>query len=173
MGTSVTGRHDDIKFALASWAHRLGATRVRIEPRRLDKGSQKRPDLIIEIGGLCFIVDVTVVHPLAPSNVPDCARNEERVLEKAQAEKLDKYVAMAENIKGEFVAFAAETTGRLSSQALDFIKRLIQQGAKHKNVWAPREVVHGIYRTVAIAIARGNADIIASNLRSCRLADWD
>src|SRR5579883_1497785 len=48
---------------------------------------------------------------------------------------------------------------------LRIIRSFIQEGAKFKNVWAPKEIVHGIYRTVAIAIARGNADIIASNLR--------
>ena len=35
-----------------------------------------------------------------------------------------------------------------------FIRSFIQEGAKFKNVWARREIVHGIYRTVAIAIAR-------------------
>ena len=42
-----------------------------------------------------------------------------------------------------------------------------------KNLWAPKEVVQGIYRTVAIAIARGNAEIVGANLRNCRLANWD
>ena len=54
-----------------------------------------------------------------------------------------------------------------------FIKTLIQEAARFKNVWAPKQVVHGIYRTVAVAIARGNAEIIDSNLRRSRIADWD
>jgi len=56
---------------------------------------------------------------------------------------------------------------------LAFIKTLIQEAARFKNVWAPKQVVHGIYRTVAVAIARGNAEIIDSNLRRSRIADWD
>src|SRR6185436_4055324 len=123
--TSITDRHDDLKFALARWASRLGARDVKIEPRRLDPNSEKRPDLIIYIGGLCFLVDVTIYHPLAPSHVRACSRNEERVLEEAEAKKLSKYRGMAEEMKGEFFAFAAETTGRLSDQALAFIKALI------------------------------------------------
>ena len=71
-----------------------------------------------------------------------------------------------------FFAFAVETTGRLGPQALAFIRHLIQEGACYKNVWAPKEVVKGIYRTVAIAIARGNADIVQSNLTRSRLAEW-
>ena len=54
-----------------------------------------------------------------------------------------------------------------------FIKKLIEEGARYKNVWASKETVQGIYRTVAIAIARGNAEIISSNLRHSRLAAWD
>src|SRR5438067_9125371 len=49
-----------------------------------------------------------------------------------------------------------------------FVKELIALGAKVKNVWAPYEVVHGIYRSIAIAVANGNADILE---RSCRA--WD
>ena len=54
-----------------------------------------------------------------------------------------------------------------------FLKIFIEEGARFKNLWAPREIVYGIYRSVAIAIARGNADIIASNLRLSRIAEWD
>ena len=91
----------------------------------------------------------------------------------AEANKLETYRAIADEIKAEFFAFAVETTGRLGDRALAFIKTLIQQGARFKNVWAPKEVVQGIYRTVAIAIARGNAEIITSNLRRSRGAAWD
>ena len=51
------------------------------------------------------------------------------------------------------------------------MKELIALGGKVKNVWAPYEVVHGIYRSIAIAVANGNADILEANLRSCRA--WD
>ena len=45
-----------------------------------------------------------------------------------------------------------------------FVKELIALGAKVKNVWAPYEVVHGIYRSIAIAVANGNADILCSRV---------
>ena len=61
----------------------------------------------------------------------------------------------------------------MGTQALAFIKQLIKEGARFKNVWAPKEVVQGIYRTVAIAVARGNAEIIQSNMRHSRLALWE
>jgi hypothetical protein len=171
--TTVTDRHDDIKFVLARWASRLGATKVQVEPRRLDPNSRKRPDLLIEIGGQLYLIDVTVRHPLAPSHMSDCAKDEKKVLEQAEAEKLKEYRDLAEDMKAQFFAFAVETTGRLGNQAMAFLKIFIEQAAKFKNLWAPREIVYGIYRSVAIAIARGNADIIASNLRLSRIAEWD
>src|SRR3569623_1364366 len=58
-----------------------------------------------------------------------------------------------------------------SELALKFVKELIALGAKVKNVWAPHEVVQGIYRSIAIAVANGNADILEANLRDCRA--WD
>ena len=170
--TSVTKRHDDVKMAIARWATRLGATDVKSEPRNLDRKSKKRPDLRIEIAGQCYLIDVTIRHPLAPSHVDQCARDEEKVLAEAEADKHRDYDRLAEDMKAQFVAFAVETTGRLGKEAMAFIRSFIQEGAKFKNVWAPREIVHGIYRTVAIAIARGNADIIASNLRESRIAAW-
>jgi len=170
--TSVTDRHDDVKLALARWASRLGA-RVKIEPRRLDRNSKKRPDLMVEIAGQCFLIDVTVWHPLAPSHVSACARDEESVLKQAEAKKLGDYSGIAEDMKAEFFPFAVETTGRLGTGAMAFIKKLIEEGARYKNVWAPKEIVQGIYRSVAIAIARGNAEIIASNLQHSRVAAWD
>jgi len=168
----VTDRHDDVKMALARWASRLGATYVKPEPRGIDRHSKKRPDLRIEIGGQCFLIDVTIRHPLAPSHVDACARDEEKILKDAEVDKHRDYDRLAENMHAKFVAFAVETTGRLGKEASEFIRSFIQEGAKFKNVWAPKEIVHGIYRTVAIAIARGNADIIASNLRESRLAVW-
>lgn len=169
---SVTRRHDDVVLAVARWASRLGA-RVRIEPRGLDNKSRRRPDILIEIGGHCFMLDVTVYHPLAPSHVASCARREESILEAAEADKHSYYRDLADHIKAEFIPFAVETTGRLSSQAMAFVKILISQAAAFKNVWAPKEIVQGIYRTIAIAIVRGNAEIIASNLRHTRLENWD
>jgi len=76
------------------------------------------------------------------------------------------------SIGADFYAFAVETTGRLGPGALAFIRRLIQEGARFKNVDAPKEVVNGIYRSVAVALARGNADIVQANLTRSRLAEW-
>ena len=94
-------------------------------------------------------------------------------MREAEAEKHRSYDGLADQIGAKFFAFAVETTGRLGNDALALIRHLIQEGAKFKNVWTPKEVVQGIYRTVAVAIARGNADIVDStcNLRKARRED--
>ena len=64
--------------------------------------------------------------------------------------------------------------GRLETnwQALAFIRLIIQEAARYKSVWAPKEVVHGIYRSVAMAVVRGNANVVQTNLIRSRLAEW-
>ena len=93
------------------------------------------------------------------------------MLEDAEAEKGREYRELAEKMGATFFAFAVETTGRLG-QALAFIRLIIQEAARYKSVWAPKEVVHGIYRSVAMAVVRGNANVVQSNLLRSRLAEW-
>ena len=78
------------------------------------------------------------------------------------------YDRLAESIGATFVAFAVESSGGFGAETLKFAKELI---ALVKNVWAPHEVVQGIYRSIAIAVANGNADILEANLRACTA--WD
>jgi hypothetical protein len=202
-GTSITDRHDDVKYALAHWATKVGG-RVTVEPRKLHEqysGSKARrrraqrgrreadrrlehkegknvarfkpnPDLIIEGLGKPIMVDVVVKHSLAPSHVEQCAAEDGSVLREAEAQKHRDYDGLADQVEAKFFAFAVETTGRLGSEALAFIKHIIHEGARFKNVWAAKEIVNDIYRTVAVAIARGNADIIDSNLNKARRAEF-
>jgi hypothetical protein len=209
-GSTITDRHDDVKYALAHWLTKLGA-RVKVEPRRIhDKGIDDRQppprakrrgwrrsraaaaagqggseekeqkevgksgkvfDLFVWGLGSPIAVDITVRHPLAPSHVVQSAADPEGVLEQAEAEKHRLYDGLADRVGAKFFAFAVESTGRLGNDALAFIRHIIQEGARFKHIWAPKEIVHGIYRTVAIAIARGNADIVQTNLSKSRLAD--
>ena len=202
-GVSITRRHDAIKHGLAQWASRLGGQvrveprnlhvryggakarrrrgqRGRREAERKERGDGKakpfKPNadlLITGLGPVPILVDTTVRHARAPSLVVRCAGDEERVLKEAEAEKHRDYDGLAESIGAKFFAFAVESTGRLGKEALELIRLLIKEGARFKNVWQPKEVVQGIYRTVAIAIARGNADIIDENLRRARQAPWE
>jgi hypothetical protein len=106
-----------------------------------------------------------------PSHIDAGSRGVEKVLEQAEREKHRAYDRLAESMGATFVAFAVESTGGFGAEALKFMKELIALGAKVRNVWAPYDVVNGIYRSVAIAVANGNADIVEANLRACRA--WD
>src|SRR3954469_16028632 len=81
-------------------------------------------------------------------------------------------VSSLKKMGATFFAFAVETTGRLGQQALAFIRLIIQEAARYKSVWAPKEVVHGIYRSVAMAVGRGNNNVVQGNLFRSRLAEW-
>jgi hypothetical protein len=137
-----------------------------------DKSRRRRFDLMIWGLGTPIAVDVRVTHSLAPSHVEQCAEDAEAVLEAAEAEKARVYRVLADQVGAKFFAFAVDTAGRLGTEALALIRHLIQEGARFKNVVAPKEVVQGIYRTVAIAVARGNAEMVQSNLVRSRLAEW-
>jgi len=199
-GTTITDRHDAVKYTVAKWASDLGA-RVRVEPRKLHHNRRKcrrctsfvecktcrratecescgncqcnkrRPDLFIELAGSTYTWDCTVRRATCPSHVDEASKGIEKVLEQAEREKHRTYDRQAESIGATFVAFAVESTGGFGAEALKFVKDLIALGAKVRNVWAPRQVVQGIYRSVAIAVANGNADILEANLRACRA--WD
>ncbi len=93
------------------------------------------------------------------------------MLEEAEAEKARVYKVLADQVGAKFFAFAVDTAGRLSEEALALIRHLIQEGARFKNVVAPKEL-QGIYRTVATAVARGNAEMVQANLVKSRLAEW-
>ena len=137
----------------------------------LSQCNKRRPDLFIELAGSTFTWDGTVRRACCPSHVDAASKGIQNVLKQAEQEKHRTYDRQAESIGATHVAFAVESTGGFGAEALKFAKDLIALGAKVRNVWAPREVVQGIYRSVAIAVANGNADILEANLRACRA--WD
>src|SRR5256885_1184956 len=110
--------------------------------------------------------------PLPPSPVERCAADAEGGLEDGEGEKGRESRELAGKMGASFFAFAFEVPGRLGQQALAFIRLIIQEAARYKSVWAPKEVVHGIYRSVAMAVVRGNANVVQSNLLRSRLAEW-
>ena len=162
--TSITDAHDSIKYKLASWATALGA-RVKVEPRRLGEDG-KRPDLDIELGGSRWLLDVTRRHALAPSHLAKAAQGPLKVLEEAEQDKHRKFDVMAGENGASFVPFAVETTGGFGKEAVQWIADFIKTAERVKVVWAPREEVQGIYRTIAVAIANDNARVVKANLES-------
>jgi hypothetical protein len=75
--------------------------------------SQRRPDLLIELGGQYLAWDVTVRRACCPSHVGVASKGFERVLEQAEREKHRTYDRLAESIGATCVAFAVESSGGL------------------------------------------------------------
>ena len=111
------------------------------------------------------------VPQVSPQGIPQAQPQLLELPQQAEREKHRTYDRLAESIGATCVAFAVESSGGFGAEALKFAKELIALGAKVKNVWAPHEVVQGIYRSIAIAVANGNADILEANLRACTA--WD
>src|ERR1041385_2258991 len=109
-------------------------------------------------------VDVTVRHPLAPSNVALSARSPKALLEDAEREKRNTYDRLASRDRVDFKAMAFTTYGGFGDEALQVIKLVIDQGKKMGLVWQPRDVVYRVSRSVAVAIARGNMEVVRANL---------
>ena len=165
---TIQDRHDHIKYTISRWATQLGA-RVRVEPRNLDHNGDRIPDLLIQLGGKTFLLDDTVTNPLAPSHQAAAASNPKSVLAQAEAKKHQSYDQLAANLGATLVPFAVEATGGFGVEALAFIKELIATADKFKTVWTPRQVIQGLYRSIAISVARGNAAIFQASLSSSML----
>lgn len=165
---TIQDRHDHIKYTISRWATQLGA-RVRVEPRNLDHNGDRIPDLLIQIGGKTFLLDDTVTNPLAPSHLAAASSNPKSVLAQAEAKKHQSYDQLAANLGATLVPFAVEATGGFGVEALAFIKELIATADKFKTVWTPRQVIQGLYRSIAISVARGNAAIFQASLASSML----
>ena len=91
------------------------------------------------------------------------------VLAQAEAKKHQSYDQLAANLGATLVPFAVEATGGFGVEALAFIKELIATADKFKTVWTPRQVIQGLYRSIAISVARGNAAIFQASLSSSML----
>ena len=136
--------------------------KATVEPHL--RGEKKHWDVSVKLGGKKTGLDVTVRHPLAPSNVRVAAKGPKALLVDADQEKHDVYDRIATGAGCDFKAMSFTTFGGFSDEALGYIKSLITEGGRIKTVWQPRELVHGIYRTIAVAILRGNANVVEVNL---------
>ena len=67
-------RHHSLAKVLTTWALRAGAERAETEPKDLWPDDNLTPDADIILGDKRLLVDVSVIHPTAPSYVVE-ARN--------------------------------------------------------------------------------------------------
>ena len=151
-----------IKWTVATWAATLGARKVKVEPRQ--RGERKHWDGEMIIGGHKLSYDVTVRNSCAPSHVARSKNSMKEFFEEAEREKHDIYDALAEAQNTQFFAIVVDVHGGFGPDALKFFQELIKLGNRVKGDWTPHQVVHGIYRSIAADICRGNEQIFDTNL---------
>jgi hypothetical protein len=94
--------------AAARWARSLGAM-VRLEPPRLDRVDNKRPDLEIYIANKHYLLDVSIVHPSAASYKKAASSKHLATAPQAERRKSSKYRDLAAASHAEFFPFVVES----------------------------------------------------------------
>ena len=159
-------RHDCVKRAVSSWANRLGAI-VSVEPRGLGNDDGKRPDASVQLGGDLYLLDVSVVNPLCRSHTQAGMKGACEVARQAAAGKIRKYADLAQQQRAKVLPLILEATGGFETRVSEF-SRLVKQATRGNGMWVPSEVVHGLERSIAIAVMRGNAAMVTRGQAAAR-----
>src|SRR5262245_1714443 len=119
-------RHDAVVHELARWVRSKAGGVARVEPRGLDHDRNQRSDIWVTLEDKEILLDVSIVHPLAPCYhdlAPDV------VVAMAERKKSQKHAAEAAHIRARFYPFVMTTFGGLGKQAMAFL-RLLHDSAK-------------------------------------------
>jgi hypothetical protein len=88
------------------------------------------------------------------------ARQQLAAAHKGEAEKKAKYAAMAKTQQATFLPFAVETYGGLGKGARKVMKRIASSAEEGLQMLSEKEVMRELRGSVAIAVQKGNANII-------------
>ena len=160
-GTKITHRHDGATDAVHVSTIHAGGLSYK-EPRDLSgNGDHTRPDLQLVLNGRQLLVDVTIRHPACKTNIMHgSARQQLAAAHKGEAEKKAKYASMAKTQQAEFLPFAVETYGGLGKAARKLRKRIASSAEEGPQMLSEKEVMRELRGSVAIAVQKGNANII-------------
>jgi hypothetical protein len=164
-GREITTRHHLIVNSIARYSRLAGAV-VIVEPQNLFDTSMRRPDLQITLNYITYLIDVTVINPIAPSVMKD-VKNPLAAAKKAEKRKEAKYrrdmvhydeSGNRRDVK--FVPFVLETFGGMGVQAQQFLSALSAHSRNHLSAWSHLDVVEGMKKATATAVQRGNGMIL-------------
>ena len=158
----MKARHDEVVNILSRFA-RLNGVVSLTEPVDLDADSNKRPDLEIHLPKKTLLVDVTIVHPSAQSYRAAVAkRGVEAVGDQRDAGKHGKYDAMAARHVMDFAGFVLYTLGGWHKSAIRVLNAMKQAVEPVYCPLSPLEWAYQLKDHIAIAVQRGNADIMVT-----------
>lgn len=161
--SAINRRHHMVVQALAAWIRRAGGS-ASIEPKNLSFLDGKRPDILVTLGTDHFLVDVTIRHPTAPSQVA-IALVPLGIASQAERRKLDHYQDMARQQLATMVPFAIESYGAFGDLATSFMKRIADHARHSSPSYSVVSILSGLIQSLAVAVQRGNTEAIAHGLR--------
>jgi hypothetical protein len=172
-GASITDRHNAVLHTIAHYA-RLMLLSPRVEPAQLCHDSAKRPDIQLDLPVRTLLGDVSVIHPLAPSNYKKAnSRVVERIGDDAEAIKNGKYKELVESQDIRFSPLIFYSTGGFHRSALSFIRVMTAALDEQACLLSRAEWKKQLLEHIAIAVQRGNADIMIRNDQRGRArTDW-
>ena len=169
--TGIYARHNALRDQMAAALGDLGLgvkTEVTV-PQFLPTPDADRRPADIHVTGLDATptaVDISIVHPLAPSNdLP--AAEPGRAAKLAEAKKLSQSSSICSAAGWTFVPFVLETTGAAGAFATSFVKKLAKRKALRDevNIEAARS---SIWSALSATLARGVSRQLAAAFPSIR-----
>lgn len=163
-------RHDKIVQCISSCAKRMGAV-TTVEPRGSSGGI---PDIQITHARGTHFVEVSVVHPQAPSNRSAAMRGAGVPIEyreNAKFRKYEKYVR--DNGPARFTAVVFDSYGASGSGVKDLERLLSGLGEDEsdgRHTHSSPQVIRDFKESVAISIQRSNAIALLRGCTSSRAA---
>jgi len=172
MGAEITQRHNAVLQRFAHFARLLNIQPI-VEPAGLHPEDSRRPDIQLNLPGATLLGDVTISHPLAKSWLRTASvRGIEAVGDAREASKNTLYADMAEECDMEFSAIVLYTYGGFHKSALRFISRMAAAVDPATCLTLPGQWKRELMEQVAIAVQRGNADIMISAAQQQRGRVW-
>ena len=159
-GDAITARHNAVLQVLARFCNLL-LVPARIEPAQLSADTGKRPDIQIDLPDLTLLSDVTITHPSTKSwRLRAARRGIEAVGDRREATKSATYAAMAAEADMQFIPFVLYSYGGFHSSALKVINLLADALDPACCLLSRSEWKEQLMRHIAIAVQRGNANIM-------------
>ena len=153
---------------MTTWALRAGAERAETEPKDLWPDDNLTPDADIILGDRRLLVDVSVIHPTAPSYVVE-ARNPLGGSAHMVLTKEEKYAEMAAYVDAEVIPAVLETYGALSDSLIGLFKDIASYASTNPYLaWTPREIYRGLILDTSLTLQLWNAKIMMEGDRSSR-----
>jgi len=148
-------RHDTIEVQLVETI-RDGVGIAYRQQHNLPAAERTVPDLVIYLGNVAYLCDVTVVDTLADSNLTTASRGPAKLADAAAKAKVDKYSLVAAAMHATHRPFAVESMGGLSDSAQQLLREIhnaASSGCTWRDAW---DIGNHLVDSIAIAVQRCN-----------------